>query len=56
MVSIFCGVMLALMLRFPVVVLQSALNGLEAFAHSVLPTLFPYMVFCQLIGSRLSQF
>lgn len=55
MVSIFCGVMLALMLRFPVVVLQSALSGLEAFARSVLPTLFPYMVFCQLMSSRLSR-
>lgn len=55
MVSIFCGVMLALMLRFPAVVLQSALSGLDAFARSVLPTLFPYMVFCQLAGSRLSR-
>ena len=55
MVSIFCGVMLALMLRFPAVVLQSALSGLEAFARSVLPTLFPYMVFCQLMSSRLSR-
>ena len=55
MVSIFCGVMLALMLRFPAVVLQSALAGLEAFARSVLPTLFPYMVFCQLAGDRFSR-
>lgn len=55
MVSIFCGVMLALMLRFPAVVLESAHAGLSTFARSVLPTLYPYMVFCQLTSDRIAR-
>lgn len=52
---ILCGVLLALMLRFPILVLQNALNGLQAFAQSVLPTLFPYMAFCQLTADALMR-
>lgn len=52
---ILCGVLLALMLRFPGVVLQSAHSGLLGFARSVLPTLFPYMVLCQLAADALMR-
>ena len=55
MLSVFCGIMLALMLRFPLVVLHSARNGFDAFTNSILPTLFPYMVFCQLTGDMLTR-
>lgn len=55
MLAIALGFILALMLIHPDIVLLSAAGGLSIFAQSVLPTLFPYMVFCQLLSSELSH-
>lgn len=51
MYSIAIGLLLACMILYPAQSAQAALHGLTVWATTVLPTLFPYAVCCQLLAS-----
>lgn len=52
---VFCLVMIALMLLKPGVTTGAARDALRVWGLDVAPSLFPYMVLCRLIASRLQK-
>lgn len=53
MISVFYLALLLLMLLYPELYIPSAYHALKIWGLDVVPSLFPYMVFCRLLAARL---
>ena len=51
MLAIAAGLLLACMVAYPVEAAQAAARGFSIWAAAVLPSLFPFMVCCQLLAA-----
>ncbi len=52
---VFCLVMIAFMLVHPSITTSAARDALRVWGLDVVPSLFPYMVLCRLVASRLQK-